>query len=242
MNNLEEKYWRKVEKYLPVLQMVPFVKMIAVCNNLAFGKIDETSDIDLFVVAKSGRLFIVRTFVTFLLHVLGVRRHGNKIAGRFCLSFFVDEEAVDLSGIALERDIYLAFWVRSLVPVIDDGFSAQFLEKNWWILDYFEVDENLVLRNDRVFKSGSFKCFLNRIFGFVLRGRFGDFIEKKLEKWQLKRAGEKALLASEESSLLIGEHILKFHNVDRRRKYRGLWQDRFGESKISAEKFKEIVL
>ena len=126
---------------MPILRIIPFVKMVAICNNLSFGRVDEHSDIDIFVVAERGRLFFVRSFITFLLHISGVRRHGNKVAGRFCLSFFVDEEGTDLSKIALEKDIYLAFWVKNLVPVIDNGFASEFMRKNDWIRGYFEDDE-----------------------------------------------------------------------------------------------------
>ncbi|MBI4231920.1 hypothetical protein HY605_01695, partial [Candidatus Peregrinibacteria bacterium] len=123
---LEKKLWQRVNRYVKFLEWIPFLRMLAVCNNLAFDRVTAGSDIDLFIVAKKGRLFIVRTLVTGVLHVLGVRRHGDKVAGRFCLSFFVDDCALDLKKLAIERDIYLAFWIFSMKPVIDDGVSEKF--------------------------------------------------------------------------------------------------------------------
>lgn len=240
MNDLERKLWHKVEKYLPILQIVPFVRMIAVCNNLAFGKVDEKSDIDIFIVAKEGRLFFVRSFVTFILHVLGVRRHGNKVAGRFCLSFFVDEKDVDLSRIALEKDIYLAFWVKNLVPVIENNFTGDFMKKNDWARTYFENDEEFVLKKDRIFKMNFAFKVLQGIFYVVLKGKLGNFIENRLKTWQLKRAKEKAKHIGEEGNVVLNEHILKFHNIDRRREYRSLWTAKFGNAKLKREKFLEI--
>jgi len=114
MEELEKKMWKKARRYVRFLQIVPFVRMVSVCNNLAFSKVREGSDIDIFIIAKNGRLFLVRSFVTFLLQILGVRRHGKKISKRFCLSFFIDESVMDLSKIALENDIYLAFWIKIL--------------------------------------------------------------------------------------------------------------------------------
>ena len=84
--------WAKVEKYRFLLEGMPDVKMVAVCNNLAFGNATEKSDIDIFIVSERDRLYTARTFAAALTHFTGTRRHGNKIAGRFCLSFFADED------------------------------------------------------------------------------------------------------------------------------------------------------
>src|SRR3989338_10492249 len=123
MSELENNLWLKVGRYVPFLRIVPFLKLVAVCNNLAFGKVKEKSDIDLFIIAKSGRLFTVRILVTGILHCLGVRRHGKKIAGRFCLSFFVDDKNLNLEPIAIDKDVYLAYWIKNIRPVLDDGIA-----------------------------------------------------------------------------------------------------------------------
>ena len=131
MNEIEKKLWKRVRFFSKFFKMIPFLKMAAVCNNLAFGKVSENSDIDLFIVAKTGRLFTVRTFVTFWFSVFGVRRHANKVAGRFCLSFFIDEEAMDLSPLAIPKDFYLAYWVGTIVPIVDiNNTSLKFLSRN----------------------------------------------------------------------------------------------------------------
>ncbi|MBI4235709.1 hypothetical protein HY604_05420 [Candidatus Peregrinibacteria bacterium] len=242
MADTESFLWKRVDRCLPILQIVPFVKMVAVCNNLAFSTVNEKSDIDLFVIAKLGRLFFVRSMITFLLQVLGVRRYGDKVSGRFCLSFFVDEDALDLSTIAIEDDIYLVYWLWSMLPVIENekGFSDRFLAFNSWANDYFENRENLALRRERMFSKNVLFSFFRKSFEFLFGGRVGNFIENLLQSWQLKRALLKAQSASFESSLVINEHMLKFHNVDRRRKYRRAWFDTYGKEKLSDQKFRAM--
>lgn len=235
MNELEKKLWIKVRTYLWVLKFVPFVKMAAVCNNLAFGKIDEKSDVDLFVIAKSGHLFTVRIFITFILHILGVRRHGDKVAGRFCLSFFVDDECLDLSKISIDKDIYLAFWIKSMIPIIEDSILDKFLKENMWAKYFFENEKDFVINTSQTFFESRFlKKFLEWIFG----GEIGNWFEKMMRNWQMRRASEKAKFADNDASLVIGEHILKFHNIDRRREYRNNWFVKYGENvKLNNEKF-----
>lgn len=234
MEKIEKKLWKKAKRYIAILRIVPFVRMVGVCNNLAFSSVDEKSDIDLFVIAKSGRMFFVRTFVTLILHILGVRRHGDKVAGRFCLSFFIDDSDLNLEKIAIENDVYLANWICSMAPLIDDGVSDDFCKKNAWAKRYFEGDSSFSIRNDLVLGRSD---FLKGIFGYIFSGRFGDFCEKKLAKWQMKRAKNKSLSAGEGASLIINEHMLKFHNIDRRKRYMELWNEHFSGLKITDERF-----
>lgn len=210
--------------------------MVSVCNNLAFGKVDEKSDIDLFIVAEKDRLFIVRTLVTFFLHLIGMRRHGRKVAGRFCLSFFVDDSYLDLSKIAIENDIYLAYWIKTMVPVIDDGLYIRFLNHNKWVDDYFDghnvkaVPQRLIMLNVH--------DVTRRVLNFLLDGLIGDVVEWLLRKWQIKRASEKAKKVLNGASLVIGPNILKFHNIDRRKEYRDKWFAKYNNfEKLTKDRF-----
>lgn len=237
MEDLEKQMWLKVEKYLHFLNFVPFLRMVAVCNNLAFSNLNKDSDIDLFIVAKKGRLFIVRTFVTVILHLLGVRRHGKKVAGRFCLSFFVDDSFLNLSSIAIEDDVYLRVWIKTLVPVIDDGVYQEFMRANAWVEDNFE--SSLAISKPRFSLPRS---EVKNSLQVLLGGQIADSCEGVLSNWQLGRARKKALTLKDSSNLLMTEHILKFHNYDRRREYRSLWRAKFSNSKISLEKFRQLSI
>lgn len=238
--DVEQNLWKRVDKFLPVLGHVPFLRMVAVCNNLAFGKVNEKSDIDLFIIAEKGRLFTVRILTTFVLHLLGVRKHGA--VGRFCLSFFVDDSSLNLSKIAIENDIYLAYWIKTLVPVLNDGVYRDFMRKNEWTTSYFEKSENywkFIETRERFSEKRGEKVrrFLKRL----LNGRLGASLEWILKKWQLRRELKKASKAGKESSIIVGEHILKFHYVDRRLEYREKWFKKYGVSaKLTKEKFSAL--
>lgn len=221
MRELEKQLWRRVYRYLPLLRFVPGLRMVAVCNNLAFGSVHSGSDIDLFVVARKGQLFTVRIFVTFILQLLGVRRHGSKVAGRFCLSFFVDDSALNLEDLAIERDYYLAFWILTMRPVIDDGVYQEFLRENAWVGSYVKSGP----------RSGSYVKFE------PWKWKFFSFFEDWMRNWQLKRAGAKRRRADERASLVVSEHVLKFHNIDRRKFYRDSLLSYFDAVTITDDQF-----
>lgn len=240
MQEIETKLWAKAKRYVRFLQAVPFLKMVAVCNNLAFGKVHKNSDIDLFIISKKNRLFIVRSFVTLFLQILGVRRHGKNIKARFCLSFFIDEESMDLSKIAIKNDIYLAYWVKSMVPLIERGVYKDFISKNRWAGYYFKNNEEFCTGRNKIIKESVILNFFRKIFELILNRKFGDFLENKLKKWQIKRANKKINNAGDKSSIIVSDHILKFHNIDRRREYRRLWSKKYGNELITDEKFSRL--
>ncbi|MBD3361156.1 hypothetical protein GF366_05150 [Candidatus Peregrinibacteria bacterium] len=240
MQEIETKLWAKTKRYVRFLQAVPFLKMVAVCNNLAFGKVNKKSDIDLFIVAKKNRLFIVRSFVTLFLQILGVRRHHKNIKARFCLSFFIDEENLDLSKIAIKNDIYLAYWIKTMIPIIERNVFKNFLEKNKWAEYYFEDKKEFWNNEYKILKKSKFLNFSRKIFEIILNRKFGDFIEKSLKKWQIKRAKKKIIYAGDKSSIIVSDHILKFHNIDRRREYRRLWYRKHGKDLITDERFSRL--
>jgi len=236
MSEVEMKLWARVERYIPLLNFVPFLRFVGVCNSLSFGITDANSDIDLFIVAKKGRLFFVRTVVTLFFQLLGVRRHGNKVAGRFCLCFFIDDTHLSMKTISFEGDIYLAFWVRKMIPIFDDGVFKSFFASNTWIRSYF--DDLIVSSSSRNFRKTS---FVRHFVTIIFNGNFGNWLEKILMNWQLRRSKKKMLSVGDSSGLIVEKNILKFHNIDRRRVYHRAWFDRFDDQIITSEKFLEIA-
>ncbi|MCF7846336.1 MAG: hypothetical protein K9L85_03795 [Candidatus Peribacteraceae bacterium] len=209
------KLWRRVARHLFVLRLVPFLRFVAVGNTLAMGWPERNSDIDLLVVAPKNRLFTARFFLTFWAQIFRMRRHGKKISGRFCLSFFLADNALDLEKLKIgPYDPYLAFWAATLVPIRGD--SAEFFAANTWIQKVFP---NLKLPTTarRIHK----KSFGEKI----LSGRLGDLLEKLLRKWQLQRAGQKRKNTSK-TAVVISDEVLKFHETDQRRHLLQEWQNR----------------
>ncbi len=208
------QYWKKTRRYLPFIQFVPFVRMVGVCNTLAINNATSESDIDLFIVARKGRLFFVRFLTLLLFAFLGVRRHGNKIAGRFCLSFYCDETAMDLEKIQSgHEDVYLPYWVLTMRPVYGREAYEKFARDNVWISRYF--GRTLSLAKD--YWNPNVLRFFAWLKEFLWRGRLGDHIERILMTSQMKRHKRNVSRLPDGASVVVNEHMLKFHNIDRRK-------------------------
>jgi len=207
-------YLEKAWKYVPMLRFLPGVRAVAVCNSVAMGTATEDSDIDLLIITDSKKLWTARVFCTIFFHLLGLRRHGKKIAGRFCLSFFITESAMNFERIALlPRDPYLAFWISTLHPIFGRDVFLRLAEKN----------RNFVKKN-----AGIPLLFLEKIREEPKkRPFFQRFLEKIFEKqWEyvlkkifLPRAIRKKRKLKDDSGIILSEHILKFHNSDKRKEF-----------------------
>lgn len=226
------KYWKRVKKIVPLLQMVPFVQMVAVCNTLAFNNPNKESDIDLFIVVKHGRLMLARMLSTILFSILGVRRHGSKITERFCLSFYVTDQNLNLEKIQSPDDIYLAYWVAVLQPILGEKMYQNFLAQNSWVKKFFRHD---LKPNLKKLQKNSWLISLGKAGEFILKGKIGDFFEKKLWNWQRKRHQQNEQNLGLGSSVIINENMLKFHNIDRRQEFSEKFRKKFSELVASSQ-------
>jgi hypothetical protein len=224
----ELKQWELVSKYIPRLRWIPYIKMIAVCNSLAMQTSETKSDIDLFIIIKNKRLWTTRLCITIFIHLLGIRRYKNKIHNRFCLSFFITDQSLDLSPIALKNgDVYFYYWLATLIPIIDRNTYETFWDKNKNFIHGAlpnvkrqEVQQVIVPR-------------VTKFLEFLFRGFIGDMVELIIRLFLKKRAEKKkAKINHKKANIIISDTILKFHNVDTRSDIQKKWCDRIDQISI----------
>lgn len=174
-----EKRWKRAFRIAKFLQLAPFVRMIGVTGSMTSGKITEESDIDFCIFSKHGRIFTARFFITFLTHLTGKRRHGKKISGRICLNRYHTDNFLEI----FPHDEYHGKVFSKLFPILDlENFYERYKKANSWMKNYgFGSVEYAKVRPSRS------PWLIRKFFELVLRGRFGDFVEKRLGNWQKKR-------------------------------------------------------
>src|SRR3989339_857741 len=179
-NKISEKKFKKILKIAKWLRLVPFVRMIAVTGTVAMKNADKKSDLDLLIVLKQGRIFIGRTLVTLLTHLLGARRYGEKITDRICLNYFITTGSLEIEL----KDVFSASEYAFARPVYGKEPFKKFQKANGWIKDFmpnYQVDETegmKILGDSWVV--GAVRDFGEVIFGF-------DFLESWLKGWQTER-------------------------------------------------------
>jgi hypothetical protein len=156
---LSEKKFKIARHAARLLHFIPSIKMIAVCNNFYYR---PESDIDFFIIARNGRLWLTRFFATIILDLFRLRARGKKTADKICLSFYLSEADMDLKKIALLEELdpsrgasafakasadkqndkkiddpYLAYWLAFLEPIYGQRCYNKFWEANSWIKNIF---------------------------------------------------------------------------------------------------------
>lgn len=212
-----EKYLQKAKRFVPWLRFFPGIRAIAVCNSVAMETAEKSSDIDLLIITAPNKLWTARIFATLYFQTLGMRRYRKKISGRFCLSFFATEDALDFEKIAIKpKDSYLAFWVSSLIPVFGRGVFEAITTKN---KDFVTENGGIKIRFQQIIDkvpSG------NSAIKSTLEVLLGTWFEKTIKKIFLPRTLKKRDSLADASGTIISEKILKFHNSDKRKEFLSL--------------------
>lgn len=219
---IAEKFWNRTKLYGQYMRLVPFTRMIAVCNNLAYDNPSQESDIDLFIVVKPGRMWLNRLIITLILQFYGVRRHGNHVAGRFCLSFFVTDEKMNMKEFELPpQDPYLAYWTKNLRPIFGEKTYQEFCEINKeWLASYGLRFDDSYKKHMYHYEDGSTKKFIE----WLLGGFIGNMLEKLLKLTLKKKTLKSKEALGPKANVVVSDEILKFHNHDRRQEYLERWK------------------
>ena len=202
---IQEK-WKKCKWAIKLLGGVPFVRMAALSGSVAVGNASEVSDIDLLVVVKKGRIWTTRLLVTILLSILGKRRYGRFIKDRICLNHYITDKSLKINFPSL----YNAQTYVHLIPVLGDtDLFVRFQKENSWIKGWVSPGDN----REKNLKYLKPSLLLKVIVGpgeLVLSGRWGDFVEKILARWQ-KKIINRGTDASGRGRITIDDTQLEFH-------------------------------
>lgn len=232
---IAEKKFKIALKATRFLRWISFVKMIAVCNNVGYNNGSKDSDIDFFIVVRQGRLWWSRLLITITTTLLGVRRHGYKVVDRVCLSFYTADSHLDLSDISLKPvDPYLIYWFATLAPIYDRGIYQKFLGANSWLKEYLPNFYNTQLNDRRSVKDKKYIKVWRSIDKFVLKGSFGNLLEKISRTVELQKIKSYFgnSLAQTNTNVIMSETMLKLHKIDRREKYKNMWQEKLTKLEI----------
>lgn len=212
-----EKKIKKAKRAARFLKLMPGVKMIALCNSLAWSNAREESDIDFFIVVARNKIWTARFFAAGFLQLLGLRPTKSQVKDTICLSFFVDEDSLNLEPLAIgQPDIYLMYWIAQMTPLYDRGGVYQkFWQANAWIKNFLP---NVSQRDASVWEGKDIPAGRAGVVE-----RFFCLIQTKLLSQKLKA------MANRDSRVVVTDKILKFHANDRREEYKREWEERMAK-------------
>lgn len=206
--------FRKMRRLAAVLARMPFVRMVAACNTLALGHAKPSADLDLLVVASAGRLWSCRLLCVAAAKLLGGRPSPRHHADRYCLSFYLAEDGMDVSRFQDPpgADRYLAAWTSWVLPLYDaGGTAAAFAQANSWVTQRLPQAtwEAVTPR---------WRANARKVSALLVEGAWSDTMERFMEKMQRTYLPEalRAAAADQGTGVVLDRTALKLHLDDRR--------------------------
>ena len=192
---------KKAEKAATIISVFPFVRGVAVSGSLSKYFADEKSDIDFFIITRANRLWIART----LLHIFKKLTFIVHKQGYFCMNYFIDEKDPAI----MEKNIYTAMELATVLPLRDDGIFDQFFKANSWASVFFP---NKFLHTPPVKKTGT--SWIKSLTEKSLNNKFGDSLDNFLmnrtaKSWNAKTQSHKTDNKGMLMSMHVGKHFSK---------------------------------
>jgi hypothetical protein len=205
--SLEEEKWSKFLKRVRLFRFVPFTDFVMASGSLATKTMRESSDSDVLVGVREGRIFTNRFFAVLIFGLAGYFRHHMHERGiakdMICLNHFVTPDAYRFS---LPHTDYDQAIYAGLVPILgDEEKMVQFFEANDWL-----EPKRTYQRDARYLGAGG--SFPKALREWLLGGGLGNLMEKKLKSIQIrsiKRGLPQPLPAG--ARFVCNDNELEFH-------------------------------
>jgi len=162
--------WPVAKRYGARIARLPFVRLVGVTGALAMNNARPDDDIDLFILAQPGRLWLCR------LLVLGVVKLAARQGYVLCPNFLLSTDHLWLS----ERNLFTAHEVVQMVPLERNPWYRAFIEANGWTADFLP---NAFAGQTAEARPGSMRPMPARLVAGLLSARVFD----PLERWEMRR-------------------------------------------------------
>lgn len=169
----------RITKRQWIWKHIPWVQSVYLANSITFNALNDSSNIDFFVVTSKKRLRTTKLLVGVVFACIHLRERQKTRAMRFCADFFVTQEHQDLSRILLTpTDPYLIYRLAHLVPLYHHDFVLydNIYEENkriHYYLPNFPIRQTIFLWTDILIGNSRLK----RWWEWVMRSLVGDILE-----------------------------------------------------------------
>ncbi len=176
-NKYAETFVPKAFKNAKLIGSFPFVRGVGISGSLSKGYMDESGDVDFFIITEPERLWIARTLLILYkkIFLLNSRKY-------FCVNYFIDTNHLEIP----DKNIFTATEILTLIPAYNSSLFQSFLDVNNWAINYlpnkFFTQNKALSTEHHLIKNGIEKLLNNKL------GEYLDavFMRLTLKKWKSK--------------------------------------------------------
>jgi hypothetical protein len=211
-----ERLWRRARRFVRVLRLFPFVRMIAITGSLAMQNSAAQEDIDVLIVTAPDRVWLTRALSIALVYA------GKLCGDTLCPNYVISERAL-----ALDRHtLFVAHEFAQMVPVYGLTVYARMRALNPWI-QVMLPNATQPFWSQPEEAAGSLGRGLKRALEKLLSGRLGA----ALENWEMRRKIRKfqRRLGQPGGAALLDRDHVKGHFEDHGGPVMRLYAERLGQ-------------
>lgn len=122
--------WKIAAAAAGILSRIPTVQLVGVTGGLAMNNARAEDDIDLFIIAARGTLWVTRILSVIALWGMRRRRNAVHVTNKVCLNMFMTEDHLEVT----EHDLFAAHEALQMKPLWErGGIYRAFLKANAWV-------------------------------------------------------------------------------------------------------------
>lgn len=106
----------------------PFVRAVMISGSLSKDFMEESGDIDFFIVTAPGKVWITRGLLALFQRIALFNSHKY-----FCVNYYLDHDHLSLD----ERNIFTATELITLKPMCGNEYYEALLRDNDWVKGYY---------------------------------------------------------------------------------------------------------
>lgn len=193
---------QRAYKISEFLFLFPFVRGIGISGSLSKNFADPNADIDFFLITKSNRLWISRTF----LHLFKKLTFLVKKQHWFCMNYFVDEDAMLIE----EKNVFTAMELITLLPACGNGSLGKFFSANDWAREYYPNYRYRNFSANKTMHNPWYKKMIEWLFDNWLGDRLDDYFFRLTSKrWKKKEEEMRLNIKGNRMGIRTGKHFSK---------------------------------
>ena len=116
------RWWPVARRWVDRIARVPFVRMVGVTGGLACDSVEDHDDIDLIVLARTGRVWTCRALTAVVVRIAETR--GVVLCPNYVLS---------VDSLALDPGVYVARELVQMRPMVGPEAARQLIAENDWV-------------------------------------------------------------------------------------------------------------
>lgn len=145
LSNLKIK---RAKEFIRKVGFIPSLQLIGISGSLSMKNSEKNDDIDIFVISKTGFVWLTRLLLVLIFKSFGVYRTNNDkdIKDKFCLNFIVGENKTKFNK--PKRNEYLAHEIVQLLPIFQrDNCYKNFIKNNSWVNEFLPNFQERIIEN-----------------------------------------------------------------------------------------------